>query len=132
MKLADDQNQKGEFHNTAKGPHDCDLGRGVDNRQGRRLSGRRRPYHPAQANSDTERRSGIRWFHETLGSGLDDKRTALIVVIELRVYRSDGDLLELGSRRHRVLPVRTRDDLTLCGCPQIDCPVKCSCSKRFG
>ena len=58
------------------------------------------------AESDLEREGAIRWFDETLGSRLDDKKTGRVVVIEQRTHQADlsGHLLGQGGWEHLTLP----------------------------
>ncbi|MBV9017503.1 MAG: phage terminase large subunit [Alphaproteobacteria bacterium] len=58
------------------------------------------------AESDAERTTAIRWFDETLGSRLDDKKTGRVVVIEQRTHQTDlsGHLLAQGGWEHLCLP----------------------------
>jgi predicted phage terminase large subunit-like protein len=58
------------------------------------------------AESDLEREGAIRWFDETLGSRLDDKKTGRVVVIEQRTHQADlsGHLLAQGGWEHLSLP----------------------------
>ncbi|MBV8770816.1 MAG: terminase, partial [Deltaproteobacteria bacterium] len=62
--------------------------------------------NPAMAESDAERTTAIRWFDETLGSRLDDKKTGRVVVIEQRTHQTDlsGHLLAQGGWEHLCLP----------------------------
>ena len=58
------------------------------------------------AESDLEREGAIRWFDETLGSRLDDKKTGRVAVIEQRTHQADlsGHLLAQDGWEHLCLP----------------------------
>jgi predicted phage terminase large subunit-like protein len=104
--MASDQNLKSEFANTASGRM---IATSVDGS----VTGRGGSYvvcddliNPAMAESDLEREGAIRWFDETLGSRLDDKKTGRVVVIEQRTHQADlsGHLLAQGGWEHLCLP----------------------------
>jgi hypothetical protein len=104
--MALDQNLKSEFANTASGRM---IATSVDGS----VTGRGGSYvvcddliNPAMAESDLEREGAIRWFDETLGSRLDDKKTGRVVVIEQRTHQADlsGHLLAQGGWEHLCLP----------------------------
>jgi predicted phage terminase large subunit-like protein len=104
--MASDQNLKSEFANTASGRM---IATSVDGS----VTGRGGSYvvcddliNPAMSESDLEREGAIRWFDETLGSRLDDKKTGRVVVIEQRTHQADlsGHLLAQGGWEHLCLP----------------------------
>lgn len=108
LQLADDANLKSEFQNKQRGHM-------IATSVGASITGRGGNYviaddliNPDQANSDTEREGAIRWFDETLGSRLDDKRTGRIIVIEQRTHQADlsGHLLAQGGWTHLLLPAQ--------------------------
>ena len=87
--MAPDQNLKSEFANTASGRM---IATSVDGS----VTGRGGSYifcddliNPQMAESDAERTTAVRWFDETLGSRLDDKKTGRVVVIEQRMHQDD-------------------------------------------
>jgi predicted phage terminase large subunit-like protein len=104
--MASDQNLKSEFANSASGRM---IATSVDGS----VTGRGGSYvvcddliNPQMAESDAERTTAIRWFDETLGSRLDDKKTGRVVVIEQRTHQADlsGHLLSQGGWEHLSLP----------------------------
>jgi predicted phage terminase large subunit-like protein len=104
--MASDQNMKSEFANTRSGRM---IATSVDGS----VTGRGGSYiicddliNPAMAESELEREGAIRWFDETLGSRLDDKKTGRVVVIEQRTHQADlsGHLLAQGAWEHLSLP----------------------------
>jgi hypothetical protein len=104
--MASDQNLKSEFANTASGRM---IATSVD----ASITGKGGSYilvddliNPAMAESDAERTTAIRWFDETLGSRLDDKKAGRVVVIEQRTHQADlgGHLLTQGGWEHLCLP----------------------------
>ena len=106
VRMADDQNQKAEFANVASGRM---IATSVD----ASITGKGGGtivcddlINPAMAESEAERNHAIRWFDETLGSRLDDKKTGRVVVIEQRTHQADlsGHLLEQGGWEHLCLP----------------------------
>jgi predicted phage terminase large subunit-like protein len=107
--MAADQNLKSEFANTASGRM---IATSVDGS----VTGRGGQYlivddllNPAMAESDAERTSAIRWFDETLGSRLDDKKTGRVICIEQRTHQADlsGHLLAQGGWEHLCLPAES-------------------------
>jgi predicted phage terminase large subunit-like protein len=104
--MSADANLKSEFGNAASGRM---IATSVD----ASITGRGGNYvvvddliNPAMAESDIERTTAIRWFDETLGSRLDDKKTGRVVVIEQRTHQADlsGHLLAQGGWEHLSLP----------------------------
>jgi predicted phage terminase large subunit-like protein len=104
--MAPDQNLKSEFANTASGRM---IATSVDGS----VTGRGGSYivcddliNPQMAESEAERTTAVRWFDETLGSRLDDKKTGRVVVIEQRTHQADlsGHLLVQGGWEHLCLP----------------------------
>lgn len=108
VRLADDANLKTEFQNSARGHM-------IATSVGASITGKGGAYlvvddliNPAQAESELERESALRWFAETLGPRLDNKATGRIVVIEQRTHQADltGTLLAQGGWTHLCLPAQ--------------------------
>jgi predicted phage terminase large subunit-like protein len=104
--MAADANLKSEFGNAQSGRM---IATSVDGS----VTGRGGSYivcddliNPQMAESEAERTAAIRWFDESLGSRLDDKKTGRVVVIEQRTHQSDlsGHLLAEGGWEHLSLP----------------------------
>src|SRR5208337_1963464 len=106
VKLADDANLKTEFTNTARGHT-------IATSVGASATGRGGNYlvcddlmNPAQASSNAERSSAIRWFDEVFSTRLDDKRLGRQIIIEQRTHTQDltGHLLAESGWYHIALP----------------------------
>ena len=105
FQLTDDQNQKGRFENTKTGyrvvvPMSSGTGeRGdyvvVDD-----------PHSVYQAESDSERRSGVEWWNGSMATRLNDLSTGHKIVIMQRLHEADltGDLLAKGGYELLCLP----------------------------
>jgi predicted phage terminase large subunit-like protein len=104
--MAPDQNLKSEFANMASGHMIATSVDGSITGKGGSIVVCDDMINPAMAESDLERTRAIRWFDETLGSRLDDKKTGRVVVIEQRTHQADlsGHLLAQGGWEHLCLP----------------------------
>ncbi len=115
VKLADDQNQKSEFMNLARGhmiatsPSGTATGKGGDIIIADDLQ------NPEMAESEIERRNVIRFFDETLSTRLDDKRNGRQLVIQQRTHQADltGHLLDQGGWTRLCLPAEFERTTTI-------------------
>ena len=106
IQLLNDQNQKTEFVNTARGHMlATSLGGTVTGKGGDFLVADDLQ-NPDMAESPVERQNVDRFFDETLFTRLDDKERGRIVVIQQRTHMADltGHLLEQGGWERLCLP----------------------------
>jgi predicted phage terminase large subunit-like protein len=106
VKLAADQNLKGEYQNDARGVM-------VATSTGAGITGKGAdfivvddPHSPLQALSDLERKTALRYFDQSLATRLDDPSKGCIVLIMQRLHEEDltGHLLEKRGWEHLNLP----------------------------
>jgi hypothetical protein len=104
--LLDDQNQKTEFVNTARGHMLATSLGGTATGKGGDFLVADDLQNPEMAESTAERRNVLRFFDETLSTRLDSKRHGRILVIQQRTHQADltGHLLEQGGWTHLCLP----------------------------
>jgi predicted phage terminase large subunit-like protein len=89
VRLAEDQNVKGEFHNTARGVMIAtSVGGSITGKGGDRIVVDDL-HNPQQAESDAQREAAITHFRTTLSTRLDNKRTGAIVVVMHRLHERD-------------------------------------------
>jgi predicted phage terminase large subunit-like protein len=89
VQLADDQNVKGEFQNTARGVMIATSVNGsITGKGGDRIIVDDL-HNPQQAESDTQRETAVTYFRTTLSTRLDNKRTGAIVVVMQRLHERD-------------------------------------------
>jgi len=106
VQLTEDQNQKTEFVNTARGHMIATSLGGTATGKGGNFILADDLQNPEMSESEPERKTVLRFFDETLSTRLDDKRYGRIVVIQQRTHQADltGHLLELGGWTHLRLP----------------------------
>lgn len=112
VRLADDQNTKTEYMNTRRGVMVAtSIGGTATGKGGNRIIVDD-PHNPEEAQSDTQRLAGIRFFNQTLSTRLDDKKKGAIVVIMQRLHEQDltGHLLEQGGWEHLCLPAEAEPE----------------------
>jgi len=112
VKLADDQNTKTEYMNTRRGTMVAtSIGGTATGKGGNRIIVDD-PHNPEEAQSDTQRMVGIRYFNQTLSTRLDDKKKGSIVVVMQRLHEQDltGHLLDQGGWEHLCLPAEAEPD----------------------
>jgi predicted phage terminase large subunit-like protein len=89
VRLAVDQNVKGEFTNTARGMMIAtSIGGSITGKGGDRIV-IDDPHHPMQAESDVQRETALEYFRRTLSTRLDDKRRGAIVMVMQRLHERD-------------------------------------------
>ena len=89
VRLADDQNVKGEFQNTARGVMIAtSVGGSITGKGGDRLLVDDL-HNPQQAESDAQREHAVTYFRTTLATRLDNKKTGAIVVVMQRLHERD-------------------------------------------
>ncbi|TXH42919.1 MAG: terminase [Desulfurellales bacterium] len=105
VRLADDQNQKAEFQNTARGHMIATSVGGTITGKGCTRLVLDDLINPARAESKAEREASIEFYRTTLSTRLDDE-SAAIVAIEQRTHRADlsGSVLPDGGWTHLKLP----------------------------
>jgi predicted phage terminase large subunit-like protein len=105
VRLADDQNQKAEFQNTARGHMIATSVGGTITGKGCTRLVIDDLINPFSAESKAERESAIEFYRTTLSTRLDDE-SAAIVAIEQRTHRGDltGSVLNDGEWTHLKLP----------------------------
>ena len=106
LRLLEDQNQKTEFVNTARGHMLATSLGGTATGKGGDFIVADDLQNPEMAESTLERANVVRFFDETLSTRLDDKRNGRIVVIQQRTHQADltGHLLGQGGWTHLCLP----------------------------
>ena len=105
VQLEDDDNQKVQFTNTARGRMIASgVGGTATGKGGERLICDD-PLNPKQAASDAERLAAEKWFLQTFSTRLRDKQNGAIVVVMQRLHQRDvaAIALELGYD-HLCLP----------------------------
>jgi predicted phage terminase large subunit-like protein len=105
VRLARDQQQKAECHNSRRGMMvACSMGGAVTGKGGSRII-LDDPHNPTQAESDVQRQQAVEYFTGTLSTRLDDKARDAIVVVMQRLHTQDisGVCLALGYT-HLCLP----------------------------
>lgn len=105
VRLADDQNQKAEFQNTARGHMIATSVGGTITGKGCTRLVIDDLINPFSAESKAERESAVEFYRTTLSTRLDDE-SAAIVAIEQRTHRSDmsGSVLKDKEWTHLRLP----------------------------
>ena len=114
MQLADDQNVKGEFQNTARGVMIATSTNGsITGKGGDRIIVDD-PHNPLQAESDVQREAALTYFRQTLSTRLDDKKRGAMVVVMQRLHERDLSALcqELGFV-HVSLPAEAETRTTI-------------------
>jgi len=105
VRLASDQNVKGEFQNTKRGVMIAtSIGGSITGKGGDRIIVDDL-INPQQAESDAHRETALAYFRKTLATRLDHKKTGAIVVVMQRLHERDLAVLcqELGYT-HVCLP----------------------------
>jgi hypothetical protein len=108
--LAPDQNEKGEFLNTARGRMIAtSVGGSILGKGGDRIV-IDDPHNPTQIESDAQRDAAITHF-KTLATRLDDKKRGAIIVVQQRLHEQDltATCLELGGYVHLCLPAEAEE-----------------------
>jgi hypothetical protein len=111
FQLADDQNQKSRFENTATGYRVIvPMSSGTGERSDYVVVDD--PHSVDQAASDAERQSAIEWWNGSMATRLNDFSTGHKVVIQQRLHEADltGDLLERGGYELLCLPAEFEPD----------------------
>lgn len=105
VRMAEDQNQKAEFQNTARGHMIATSVGGTITGKGCTRLVIDDLLNPENAESKAERERGVDFYRSTLSTRLDDD-SAAIVAIEQRTHRSDlsGSVLKDGEWTHLKLP----------------------------
>ena len=110
--LADDQNLKTEFQNTARGVM-------VATSTGAGITGKGadfiiidEPHNPLQVLSDTERATALRYFDTALSTRLNDPQRGCIVLVMQRLHEGDltGHLLAKQGWEHICIPAQAERD----------------------
>lgn len=96
VKLSEDQNQKSEFQNTARGYMVATSVGGTVTGKGGNIIILDDPLNPQEAISDSLRGTCNNWIDQTLSTRLDDKKNGCIVVVMQRLHELDptGHLLQ--------------------------------------
>jgi predicted phage terminase large subunit-like protein len=106
-RLAGDQNLKTEYSNSRRGTMIATSVGGTATGKGGDFIIVDDPQNPEEAESDTEREKGIRFFDQTLSTRLDDLKKGVIIVVMQRLHEMDltGHILaEIGGYEHLKLP----------------------------
>jgi len=105
VRMAEDQNQKAEFQNTARGHMIATSVGGTITGKGCTRLVIDDLLNPENAESKAERERGVDFYRSTLSTRLDDD-SAAIVAIEQRTHREDlsGSVLHDGEWTHLKLP----------------------------
>jgi len=95
-RLSDDKNSVSEFETTAGGYCMATSVSGVTTGRGADVIIVDDPQKPAEALSDTQRKTANEWFGSTLRSRLNDKRTGRMILVMQRLHEDDlvGHVLE--------------------------------------
>jgi predicted phage terminase large subunit-like protein len=106
VRVADDQNQKREFMNTARGVMTATSVGGTLTGKGADIIVIDDGIDPERANSKADREAAIRFVKGTVSTRLNDKRSGAIVEISQRTHKQDisGTLLAEGIYVHLNLP----------------------------
>lgn len=107
VRMAEDQNQKAEFQNTARGHMIATSVGGSTTGKGANKLVVDDLINPFDAESKSSRESAIDFFRHTLTTRLDDPKTSAIVVVEQRTHKADlsGTLMGDGGWVRLSLPV---------------------------
>lgn len=102
VRIADDQNQKREFMNTARGAMTATSMGGTLTGKGADIIVIDDGLNPEQAASKAEREGAIRFVKNTVSTRLNDKKKGAIVEISQRTHKQDisGILLAEGNYTH--------------------------------
>lgn len=105
VRMAEDQNQKAEFQNTARGHMIATSVGGTITGKGCTRLVIDDLLNPLNAESKAERERGVEFYRSTLSTRLDDD-SAAVVAIEQRTHREDlsGSVLKDGGWTHLKLP----------------------------
>ena len=112
--LATDQNEKGEFLNTARGHMIAtSIGASILGKGGDRIVVDD-PHNPTQIESDTQREAALTYYCHTLATRLDNKKQGAIIVVMQRLHERDLSALclDLGFT-HVCLPAEADDRTTI-------------------
>lgn len=115
--LAPDQNEKGEFLNTARGHMIAtSIGASILGKGGDRLVVDD-PHNPTQIESETQREGAVHYFRHALPTRLDDKKRGAIIVVMQRLHERDLSAVcqDLGYT-HICLPAEAETRTTIV-CP---------------
>jgi len=116
--LVSDQNVKTEYLNDKRGVMvSTSVGGTATGKGGNRIVVDD-PHNPQEAQSDTQRESGVTFFNQTLTTRLDNKKKDAIVVVMQRLHEKDlsGYLLAQGGWEHLCLPAEA-DKRTIISMP---------------
>ena len=114
VRLASDQNVKGEFQNTQRGVMIAtSIGGSITGKGGSRIVVDD-PHNPMQAESDAQREAALTFFSRTLSTRLDNTARDAIVVVMQRLHERDLSALyqDLGFT-HICLPVEAEIATTI-------------------
>lgn len=108
-KMADDQNQKMVYENTARGSMTATSVGGSITGKGCDIEVMDDLINPEDAESVTKREAGIEFYRQTLATRLDDKKTGAMVIVEQRLNIHDLTAVALkeGGWTHLKLPMET-------------------------
>ncbi len=114
VRLAPDQNEKREFHNTQRGHMVAtSIGGSILGKGGNRIVVDD-PHNATQAESDIQREAAIAFFSRTLSTRLDNKNTDAMVVVMQRLHERDLSAVCLDlAFTHVCLPAEAEEPTTL-------------------
>jgi predicted phage terminase large subunit-like protein len=103
INLANDQNTKSEFENTAQGVRRSTSTGGAVTGSGADVIIIDDPLNPKQARSDVERANANKFFNETLITRLNRPEIGLFIVVMQRLHEDDltGHLLKKNKKQYR-------------------------------
>lgn len=104
--LTDDQNQKTQFINTARGHRTATSVDGSATGDGGDIIVVDDPHSKNDAKSDPKRQKQNDWWRETMSTRGNDPRTVCKIVVMQRLHDQDlsGEILESGDYEHLMLP----------------------------
>jgi len=110
--LREDQNQKNRFDNNRTGFRLATSPAGLGTGEGGDFIVADDPHNVATAESDTQRKSVLRWWDQSMSTRGNDPRTVCHVVVMQRLHEADlaGHLLEQGGYEHLCLPMEFESD----------------------
>jgi predicted phage terminase large subunit-like protein len=114
VRLAADQNEKGEFLNAARGHMIAtSIGASILGRGGDRIVVDD-PHNPTQIESDAQRDAAVTYYRHTLSTRLDNKKTGAIVVVMQRLHERDLSAFRLDLNfTHVCLPAEADTRTTI-------------------
>lgn len=107
-RLADDQNLKMRFDNTATGYRIATSVGGLTTGEGGDAVVVDDPHNVLEALSDLKRERALTWWDQSMSTRLNDPATGVKVIVMQRVHERDlsGHVLEQGGYEHLCLPAR--------------------------